>query len=67
MEIRHYHGHGFGSIFARLFSKIAAKTALNAAMVADRKVLRVATKQGSCSAWEPLKRELKSLEKLIKF
>ena len=46
----HYGGNGLGSVFARLFSKIAAKTAakpvLSAANIASRKAISVAAKKG---------------------
>ena len=48
--VRVHDGQGLGSFFARLFSKIAvksaAKTALSVAKVAARKGLKVATRQG---------------------
>ena len=46
-----HNGHGFGSLFARLFSKVAVKTAARAAVkvakVAGRKALKVVTTKGA--------------------
>ena len=69
-EIRHHHGQGFSSIFAQLFSKVAAKTAtrtaLSAAKVAGRKVLRVAAKQGKRLPREAANTGIEELKKVGK-
>ena len=51
ITVRLHHGRGIGSVFGRLFSGIAAKTAaksaLAAAKLAGKRVLRVAARQGN--------------------
>ena len=70
INVRVHDGKGLGSLFARIFSKVAvktaAKTALNAAKVAGKKAIKVAARQGVKAGKQALKTAVREGSHLAK-
>ena len=70
INVRVHDGKGLGSLFARIFSKVAvktaAKTALNAAKVAGKKAIKVAARQGVKAGKQDLKTAVREGSHLAK-
>ena len=68
--VRVHDGHGLGSLFARLFSKVvvksAAKTALRVAKVAGKKGLKTALIQGTPLAKKAAKESIRQANSTVK-